>query len=188
MDTTVNRIDQLTSTIDHLTNTLAINERRYQTMQRKLHIAGVIIVVVALLAGFGFNSAIRAQQAATAPGIGQQPYASMLARSNRLNAIAERVLTQIEQQQEQMDAQMKRMAPDGEVEAVEMTAQPDMGAMIMLMLHDMKIALELVPQMASDMRSMSIVAHEMNHKMSVITSNMDSTMGRMGRSMPWIGW
>ncbi len=74
------------------------------------------------------------------------------------------------------------------MEAAEMTSQPDMGAMIMLMLHDMKVALELVPQMASDMRSMSMVAQEMNHKMTVITFNVDSTMGRMGRSMPWFGW
>jgi len=52
----------------------------------------------------------------------------------------------------------------------------------------MKVALQLVPQMANDMRTMSMVAQEMDRKMTIITANVDSTMGRMGRSMPWFGW
>ena len=197
MDTTDKRIDQLTSTIERLSSTLAINERRYQAMQRKLRIASVIVLSVVLVAGFSFNRAIQAQQPAMAPGIGQQQYVNMLARSQRLNAIAERVLRQIEQQQEQMERvrqeQMERVRrqeitiAEAEAEA-EMPEMPDMGAIIAVVLNDMKVALELVPQMANDMRTMSIVAQEMDRKMTIITANVDSTMGRMGRTMPWFGW
>ncbi len=199
MDTTDKRIDQLTATIERLSSTLAINERRYQAMQRKLRIASVMIVSVVLVAGFSFNRAIQAQQPAIAPGIGQQQYVNMLARSQRLNAIAERVLTQIEQQQEQMERvrqeQMERVRrkeitiEEAEAEAeAEMPEMPDMGAIIAVVLNDMKVALELVPQMAHDMHTMSVVAQEMDRKMTIITANVDSTMGRMGRTMPWFGW
>lgn len=71
-------------------------------------------------------------------------------------------------------------------------AAKDAGRMIAVLLHDIKGALEAVPAMASNMQSMSrdmavmtANVHQMNHKMSVITGSIDTTMGRMGRMMPW---
>jgi hypothetical protein len=182
-------IEQLNSSIEHLTSNLAANERRFHAMQRKLRILSLMFAAVVLIAVVGFNHSSQAQQPPMAPVIAQQHYNEMLARSQRLNLLAERVLQHIEkQQQKQMDLTMKPSTADDSMQAKSDMSLPDMGAMIMLMLHDMKVALELVPQMANDMRTMSMVAQDMNHKMTVITSNMDSTMGRMGRNMPWLGW
>jgi hypothetical protein len=57
--------------------------------------------------------------------------------------------------------------------------------------------MESVPQMHAEMQVMNarmnalpFIANEvagMNAKMGVITADMDSTMGRAGRMMPW-GW
>jgi hypothetical protein len=79
------------------------------------------------------------------------------------------------------------------------------GAVVALILRDMANSMEAVPGMYEQMQvmnslmnSMPVVATEMqrmNAQMSVITANMgvmtqnmDSTMGRMGRSMPWMPW
>jgi hypothetical protein len=43
----------------------------------------------------------------------------------------------------------------------------------------------LVVNMASDMHEMNINMHEMNIKMGIMSYDVDSTMGRMGRWMPW---
>jgi hypothetical protein len=73
---------------------------------------------------------------------------------------------------------------------------------IAVILHDMKRMLEAVPRMADDMHRMTGDMHEMNQKMSavpamaaemnlmnrqmgVMSHGVDSTMGRMGRMMPW---
>lgn len=75
--------------------------------------------------------------------------------------------------------------------------QFDAGAAIALFLSDMAKAMEAVPKMQDEMQTMNtkmnalpFMANEVggiNAKMSVMTANMDATMGRMGRMMPW-GW
>jgi hypothetical protein len=75
--------------------------------------------------------------------------------------------------------------------------QFDAGATIALFLGDMAKAMESVPLMQAEMQAMNakmnalpFMANEvagMNAKMGVITADMDSTMGRAGRMMPW-GW
>lgn len=76
------------------------------------------------------------------------------------------------------------------------------GIAIAVILHDMKRMLEAVPRMADDMHRMTGDMHEMNQKMSavpamaaemnmmnrqmgVMSHGVDSTMGRMGRMIPW---
>lgn len=75
--------------------------------------------------------------------------------------------------------------------------QFDAGAAIALFLSDMARAMESVPRMHAEMQAMNakmnalpVLANEvagMNVKMGVVAANMDSTMGRAGRMMPW-GW
>jgi hypothetical protein len=79
------------------------------------------------------------------------------------------------------------------------------GAVVALMLYKMSNSMESVPQMYDQMKvmnslmtampAMATEMQRMNANMSVITANtgvmtqnMDSTMGRMGRSMPWVPW
>jgi hypothetical protein len=75
--------------------------------------------------------------------------------------------------------------------------QFDAGAVIALFLGDIAKAMEAVPQMQAEMQVMNarmnalpFMANEvagMNAKMGVMAADMDSTMGRAGRMMPW-GW
>ncbi len=79
------------------------------------------------------------------------------------------------------------------------------GAVVALMLYTMSNNMESVPQMhdqmkvmnslmtampmmATEMQRMNANISVMSANMSVMTRDMDSTMGRMGRAMPWIPW
>jgi hypothetical protein len=79
------------------------------------------------------------------------------------------------------------------------------GAVVALMLYKMGKSMESVPEMYDQMKvmntlmnAMPVMATEMQRMnanmaaitadMGVMTQNMDSTMGRMGRSMPWVPW
>lgn len=73
----------------------------------------------------------------------------------------------------------------------------DAGAAIALFLGEIVKSMESVPRMQAEMQAMNtkmnalpFLANEvagMNAKMGVMTADMDSTMGRAGRMMPW-GW
>jgi hypothetical protein len=75
--------------------------------------------------------------------------------------------------------------------------QFDAGAAIALFLHDMAQAMESMPKMQADMEVMNakmnalpFMANEvagMNARIGIVAANMDSTMGRAGRVLPW-GW
>lgn len=70
------------------------------------------------------------------------------------------------------------------------------GAVVAMMLFHMGKSMDTMPSMEQQMRAMSgqmgalpaIVAElgQINAKMHVITTTMDSTMGRAGRMMPWM--
>lgn len=70
------------------------------------------------------------------------------------------------------------------------------GAVVAMMLFRMAQSMDKMPSMEQQMRAMSgqmgalpaIVAElsQINAKMHVITTTMDSTMGRAGRMMPWM--
>lgn len=73
----------------------------------------------------------------------------------------------------------------------------DAGAAIALFLGEIVKSMESVPRMHTEMQAMNakmnalpFLANEvagMNAKIGVMTADMDSTMGRAGRMMPW-GW
>lgn len=76
------------------------------------------------------------------------------------------------------------------------------GHAIAVILHDLKQTLEVMPRIGADMDRiattmdqmnvkmngvpvMAGAMQQMNHKMGIMTYGVDSTMGRMGRMMPW---
>lgn len=71
------------------------------------------------------------------------------------------------------------------------------GVSAALSLEDIALVLRMIPQMAEDMRHMRIYMDEMRASMrampgmganmNIMRKDMDSTMGRFGRMMPW-GW
>lgn len=101
-----------------------------------------------------------------------------------------------------------RTAFDGRMEALreklagmEATAL-EPGHAVSVILHDIKAMLEVMPRMGEDMNRIAatmdqmnvkmngvpVMAREMqqmNFKMGVMSYGVDSTMGRMGRMMPW---
>ncbi|MDZ7752365.1 MAG: hypothetical protein U5S82_11990 [Gammaproteobacteria bacterium] len=76
------------------------------------------------------------------------------------------------------------------------------GHAIAVILHDLKETLEVMPRIGADMDRIASIMdqmnvkmngvpvmagemQQMNHKMGIMTYGVDSTMGRMGRMMPW---
>lgn len=123
------------------------------------------------------GSAAQATQAAVAPD--REQLAAMLPAEERTR------LAQFEQKVAWV-SQYMRSSP-----------QFDAGATIALFLGDMARAMESVPKMQAEMQAMNVkmnalpfMANEvagMNAKMGLMAADMDSTMGRAGRMMPW-GW
>lgn len=76
------------------------------------------------------------------------------------------------------------------------------GHAIAVILHDLKETLEVMPRIGADMDRIATIMdqmnvkmngvpvmaaemQQMNYKMGIMTYGVDSTMGRMGRMMPW---
>lgn len=118
-----------------------------------------------------------------------QPDAQELARQ-RAHLLAQlpegsrRELEQFAREAEWLGQYLRTLGPD------------EAGALVALMLFRMAKTMENMDAMEQHMRTMStqmaalpaIVAelNQINGKMSVITHDMDSTMGRAGRMMPWM--
>ncbi len=119
------------------------------------------------------------QVAQAAPASGREQLVAMLPAEERTR------LAQFEQKVAWV-SQYMRSSP-----------QFDAGATIALFLGDMARAMESVPKMQAEMQTMNVkmnalpfMANEvagMNAKMGLMAADMDSTMGRAGRMMPW-GW
>lgn len=123
------------------------------------------------------GSTANASQAAPSPGRDQLVAALPAEERSRLAAFEQKVA---------WVSQYMRSSP-----------QFDAGATIALFLGDMARAMESVPKMQAEMQAMNakmnalpFMANEvagMNAKMGLMAADMDSTMGRAGRMMPW-GW
>lgn len=74
----------------------------------------------------------------------------------------------------------------------------DTGKLVAVILHDMQKALQAMPAMAQDMHemnakmsavpAMAVEMQAMNARMGIMAYGVDSTMGRMGRMVPWMPW
>lgn len=118
-----------------------------------------------------------------------QPDAQELARQRaqllaQLPADSRRELEQFAREAEWLGQYLRTLGPD------------EAGALVALMLFRMAKTMENMDAMEQHMSTMStqmaalpaIVAelNQINAKMGVITHNMDATLGRAGRMMPWV--
>lgn len=176
-----------------LSRELAHAEIRCATLARTRRWSLVGLVLAAAISGFvaGLYAAAPATAQSQLPaGLpGQTPQTTPAPTRDQLIAMLpgdERVrLEQFEQKVAWVSGYM-RSSP-----------QFDAGAAIALFLGDIAKAMEAVPQMQAEMQVMNakmnalpFMANEvagMNAKMGVMAADMDSTMGRAGRMMPW-GW
>jgi hypothetical protein len=153
------------------------------------------LAALAVAASLGFGAGVYVTAPAVAQSqmpAGQAPHASSpapAANRDQLLAMlpaAERARLEDFEQKVAWISQYTRSSP-----------QFDAGAAIALFLGNMAKAMESVPLMHAEMQVMNakmnalpFMANEvagMNAKMGVMTADMDSTMGRAGRMMPW-GW
>jgi hypothetical protein len=150
-------------------------------------------VVLAAAVGFGMGAYVVAPATAQPQPVGvatvQTPAAASPQTRDQLMAMLppeDRARLQEFEQRVSWVSRYTRSSPDF-----------DAGAAIALFLGEIVKSMESVPRMNSEMQAMNakmnalpFLANEvagMNAKMGVMTADMDSTMGRAGRMMPW-GW
>jgi hypothetical protein len=179
-------------TVLALAHDLARAEARCAVLAGVRH-RSIAAVVLAAAAGFGVGAhvvapataqpqpagATTAQVSAAAPAQTRDQLMAMLSPEDRAR------LEDFEQRVSWV-SRYTRSSPDF-----------DAGAAIALFLGEIVKSMESVPRMHAEMQAMNgkmnalpFLANEvagMNAKMGVMTADMDSTMGRAGRMMPW-GW
>ena len=179
---TVNN-NSLDQRIERLTQALDRSEQRLQRTERKLRLIGLFAMTAVafwLFAGsptqpvYAENVIERlehkaAEDVASLEKKGEQDFRALMARVKQDLAAAEKV---------------------------------DPAHMVAVILHDMKNMLEAVPRMADDVHRMADDMQQMNGKMNavpamagemqqmnvkmgVMAHGVDTTMGRMGRWVPW---
>ncbi len=145
-----------------------------------------------LLGAFGW-SFIPAYSLAEAPGLSQH-LTSQLGTEDRAAQRARLLAMLPADKQHQLESFEREVAwVTGYMQTWD---QGQAGAVVALMLFKMAQSMNTMPSMDQQMRTMSgqmgalpaIVAElaQINAKMHVITTTMDSTMGRAGRMMPWM--
>jgi len=150
-------------------------------------------IVVAAGVGFGVGAYVVAPATAQPQSVGattaQMPAAAPAPTRDQLMAMLppeDRARLQEFEQRVSWVSQYTRSSPEF-----------DAGAAIALFLGEIVKSMESVPRMHAEMQVMNtkmnalpFLANEvagMNAKMGVMAADMDSTMGRAGRMMPW-GW
>lgn len=181
------------STVLALARELARVELRYAALARARRWSVIGVGVASALVGFlvGAHAASPAVAQLRDPGgaatvLSQFPPAATRDQLVAALPAEERVRLEEFEQKVAWISQYMRTSP-----------QFDAGATIALFLGDMAKAMESVPKMQSEMQAMNakmnalpFMANEvagMNAKMGIMAADMDSTMGRAGRMMPW-GW
>lgn len=201
MQTTNEQFTEMHQTVRQLAQTLAQAEVRHDRTMRRYRLLwlGIMAQFVAILyisGGSGpttFAQTDPQYEMPTAQLDPQSPSAQREALKARLPEEMRQRLAGFEQQVEWVSQYMQTW-DEGQA-----------GAVVALMLHRIGNNMDAVPKMHQEMKtmnslmsSMPIVATEMqrmNSNMSVITANMglmthnmDSTMGRMGRMGRWMPW
>jgi len=201
MQTTKEQFMQMHQTVHELAHTLAQTESRHQREMRRQR--WLLLGVVTLFAVMFYMSNDSSSSAYAQVPVSSDTKAVQLDSQTRAKLRADLV----EQLSEEKKQRLK--AFEQEVTWINQylkTWDEGMeGAVVALMLSNMAKSMEAVPKMYeqmevmnSRMNAMPVVATEMQRmnanisvitaNMGVMTHNMDSTMGRMGRSMPWAPW
>jgi len=184
--------------IDRLVSTLARAEDRHEKAmrgQRRFWLGVVVItaIAVSLFGQIGPLAIAQVNQQAS-PTVDTGGQKSLAEKRKALKAMlpmeAQEELMQFEQQVEWVTQYMQTWD------------ERQAGAVVALMLHRIGQNMNSMPQIEQEMKTMTALMHgmpivatemqRMSANMSVITANMgvmthnmDSTMGRMGRMMPW---
>lgn len=158
---------------------LAETVRRLAEAQERSRRRGWLLLAAGLFGGFLLGAGMGTP--ATAQGL--------------LQRLETRVQHDEEKLKESFEARMlgmKKRLAEAKAESV------DTAHMVAVILHDMKKALEAMPAMAEDMHqmnakmsavpAMAAEMHDMNMKMGIMAHGVDTTMGRMGRMVPWAPW
>ncbi len=178
--------DSLLLILKELQNARA--ETRHQSSRLRLMALG--LGLMAILTGWSGYQAIsnaESQTPVTTPAALMSPEDRATQRRELMAMLPEEQRQELEkfaQQAEWLDQYMHTWEPD------------QAGALVALMLFRMTKTMDTLPEMERNMRIMSgqmaalpAIVGELNlinTKMSVITTNLDSTMGRAGRMMPWM--
>ena len=193
------RIAELSLEIERLTLLGARSEARLRALERRRRWLPVVLLggglLGFLLGQFSANPQSAWADSGPSPAKGAEHFIEAQAKA------AARDLTGLDEKERQhFDALIEGVRRDLN-RAEETTLDP--ARMIAVTLHDMKRLFESMPRMANDMHRMTSDMHEMNQKMSavpamatemnvmnrqmgVMAQGVDSTMGRMGRMMPWV--
>jgi hypothetical protein len=192
MNETNTALGDLNGTVLALARELARAEARCVVLAgaRRRSLAAVVL---AAAVGFGIGAYVVAPATAQPQPVGaatvQTPAAASTQTRDQLMAMLppeDRARLQEFEQRVSWVSRYTRSSPEF-----------DAGAAIALFLGEIVKSMESVPRMHSEMQTMNakmnalpFLANEvagMNAKIGVMTADMDSTMGRAGRMMPW-GW
>lgn len=167
---------------------IARAETLHQSSRLRLMALGLgLMTILAGWSGYQAISNAESQPPVTTPAASMSPEDRATQRRELMAMLPEEQRQELEkfaQQAEWLDQYMHTWEPD------------QAGALVALMLFRMTKTMDTLPEMERNMRIMSgqmaalpaIVGelNQINAKMSVITTNLDSTMGRAGRMMPWM--
>jgi len=196
MQTTSEQLTEMHQTVQQLLRKLELTEARHERASRRYRLLwlGIMALVVAVLTmSIGSGPTALAQTEPQQGMSAAQLQSSMAKRKALIAQLPEEKRQKMEEFQQQVDWINQYMQTWDEEQA---------GAVVALMLSRIGDNMNAVPKMHQEMKtmnslmkSMPIVAIEMQRmnanmslitaNMGVMTHNMDSTMGRMGRWMPW---
>jgi len=198
MQTASEQLTEMHITVQQLARALAQTEARHERTMRSYRLLwlGIVSMFVAMLYIIGGSGPSAFAQTEPAQGMSAAQQQSPSAAEKRKALIAqlpEGKRQEIEEFQQRVEWVSQYMQTWDEGQA---------GAVVALMLSRIGDNMDAVPKMHQEMKTMNslmksvpIVAVEMQRmnanisvitaNMGVMTHNMDSTMGRMGRWAPW---
>ena len=179
------------SAVAALTSLVVASEHRAQRLERlsrRLLLAVSILVPLVLFLGLRAVPPALAQARAVADVQDDPSRAGR--RAELLASLPEMTRNEIEQFERQARWLSEYLRTFGQ--------DFDAGAVVALFLSKMAEDMHAMPNMNREMQTMNanmaavpaiaVEMQRMNQLMTTIAANMDSTMGRMGRSMPWMPW
>lgn len=187
MESRPEEITRLLDNVDRLTRLAEGNERRMRRLERwNRSLAASLLALVGL--GLYVGVSLSGPPALAAEGELAKAETQIDDGAKRLEMAAKLDAQRLEAKV----ADIKHDLAQGKFDA---------GSAIFAMLHDIKVALQAVPQMAKDMDqmtqamnemnmkmsampAMAVDMHDMNGKMGVMAHDVNRTMGKMGSWMP----
>ena len=205
MHTDKDDFHELNQSVRQLSQQLSLAEKRYQnSLRTQRWLLVIAILVVAVFISSNGNSESNALSS-LARGLD----ASATASSPRAAPTPEQIEAKQAQLKAQLSEEQRRELEEFEIRVrwlsqyMQTWDENQAGAVVALMLHRVAENMDSVPKMHEEMiamnslmRSLPVMTTEMQRmsaniavmtaNMGVMTRDMDSTMGRMGRMMPWM--